>query len=52
MTERERELFFELARKFKDDKRAKDLVSIYGRLKFLALLVGFLIFLLVIIHLI
>lgn len=52
MTPLEREQFYELSRKFKEEKRAKELVSFKGQLKFLGLLVGFLVFLLVVIHLI
>jgi hypothetical protein len=52
MTPLEREQFYVLAKKFKDEKRAKELVSFKGQLKFLGLLVGFLIFLLVVIHLV
>jgi hypothetical protein len=52
MTPYEREMFYELSKKFKEEKQKKELVSFKGQLKFLALLVGFLIFLLVVIRLV
>jgi acid phosphatase family membrane protein YuiD len=52
MTPFEREQFYDLSRKFKKEKRVKELIGFKGQLKFLGLLVGFLIFLLVVIHLI
>ena len=52
MTPVEREMFFELSKKFKAEKRAKELKSFKGQLWFLALLVGFLVFLLIVIRLV
>jgi len=48
MTPYEKEMFYELSKKFKKEKQAKELVSFKGQLKFLGILVVFLIFLLVI----
>lgn len=50
MTPVERELFFELLKKFKEEKRSKESVSFQRQLEFLAILVLLLFFLLVVLR--
>ncbi len=52
MTPFEREMFYQLSKKFKEEKKSKELASFKGQLRFLGLLVSFLMFLLVVIRLV